>query len=94
MGKQVAVQIGREFPEGYRDALHSDTTIVFGWQDRLRILFGWDFRCHTATLCENPPGKNEHWPRYSHMHVIKPSWWPQRRQQWLYAQTTGERTKS
>jgi len=77
-----------ELPNGYRDALHVDTTIIFDWKDRLRILFGWNFVCHTATLCENHPGKNEHWPRYSHIHVIKPGWWPRKKVVGYYAETT------
>lgn len=45
--------------EGFKDELHTNVEIVFGWKDRIRILFGRIAHCDVRTQTENLPGRCE-----------------------------------
>jgi len=47
----------RDLPEGFKDALYCNTTIQFGWRDKIKILFGYKVELRTVTYTENEPGK-------------------------------------
>lgn len=44
-------------PVGFKDALYVETRIMFGWKDRLKILFGAKVELRTQTYTENVVGR-------------------------------------
>ena len=42
--------------DGYNDAVISDTSVVLGWPDRVRVLFHGRLSVYTRTLTEYEPG--------------------------------------
>ena len=60
-------------PDGYKDALHTDIEIGFGWLDRLKLLLGYHTLVRLVIFTEVVQGgvKSE-----SKAHVFRPWRWP------------------
>jgi hypothetical protein len=66
-----------DLPDGFKDAVYSNTAFSFSFVDRLKILFGWQLDFTTQTLCEHSPGKTQ--PGYNKLHLLRPEWMKRRR---------------
>jgi hypothetical protein len=66
-----------DLPDGFNDAVYSNTEFMLGFWDRVKLLFGWRLYYSTATLCESCPGITHHWK--AEVQFLRPEWLSQRK---------------